>query len=157
LTAAATANTYSVGSPIGIAATLTNHSGGALGLSNIVDGNLRITSITRDGARVATVPTMTNYLNGFPAALSSSLSSVAAGGSVSIAWTSDYNQTFNGEGLLATVFNGSAIGKSTYYDLAQPGNYVITFHYKYRGPTGGFPGTVFTGKTNSVSVTFNVI
>ena len=157
LSAAASANSYPMGTPIGIAATLTNRSGGPLGLSGIVDGNLVITSVTRDGARVATVPTMTNYLNGFPAALSDSLASVPAGGSLSMTWTSDFNQSLGGEALLGTVFTGAAIGSSTYYDLSLPGTYTITFHYRYKGPTSSFPGTVFRGKTNSVKVTFNVV
>lgn len=157
LSAAPTASTYPAGTAIGIVATLTNQSGQNLGLSGIVDGNLVITSFSSGDADVATLGTMTNYHDGFPLALSRSLVSVAPGGSISILWSSDFVQDFGGEGLKATVYTGSFIGTSTYHDLSRPGTYTITFHYKYPGPTSSFPGTVFTGKTNSVSVTFSVV
>ena len=157
LSAATTAATYPSGTAIGIVATLTNQSNQPLGLSGLVDGNLVITSISSGDADVATLGTMTNYHDGFPLALSRSLVSVAPGGSLSFLWSSDFVQDFGGEGLKATVYNGSFIGTSTYYDLSGPGTYTLTFHYKYRGPTSSFPGTVFTGKTNSVSVSFTVV
>ncbi|MCB1034915.1 MAG: hypothetical protein KDD47_13895 [Acidobacteria bacterium] len=157
LSAATTASSYTAGTSIGIVATLTNRSGQALGLSNIEDGNLVVTSVTLGDAVVASLGSMTNYEDGFPLALSGSLVSIANGGSLSIPWSSDFVQDFGGEGLKATAYTGADIGTSTYYDLSQPGTYKVTFHYKYKGPTSSFPGTVFTGKTNSVTVTFTVV
>lgn len=157
LSASPVADSFSSGSSIGIAVTLTNQGPSAVGLSNIVDGNLVITAIVHeDGSSVATVPTMTNYLNGFPAALSSSLVSVAPGSSLALTWTSDFNQTFGGEALLENKYTGADIGPGTYYDLSKPGSYAITFHYHYQGPTSSFPGTVFKAKTNSVTVRLHV-
>lgn len=156
LTATSAASSYSAGSPIGIAIALTNTSAGNLGLSTIVDGNLVVTSVTRDGQAVATVPTYASFDDGFSSALANSLVSVAAGSSVTMDWTSDFNQSFGGEGLLNTAYTGAEIGTGTYYDLSKPGSYAITFHYLYRGPTGRFPDTVFAGPTNSVTVRFSV-
>ncbi len=157
LSAAPTAATYPAGTAIGIVATLTNQSNQPLGLSGLVDGNLVIASISRGDAGVATLGTWTNYSDGFPLALSRSLVSVAPGGSLSILWSSDFVQDFGGEGLKTTFYNGNLIGSSTYYDLSRPGTYTLTFHYQYKGSTASFPGTVYTGKTNSVSVTFTVV
>jgi hypothetical protein len=158
LSATTSANSYSAGQPIGIAATLTNASTQSLGLSSLVDGNLIISSVARrDGSTIRTVATMTNYYDGFPTALSGSLAAVHPGGSVTATWTSDFNQAVGGEALLATTYSGALIGSGSYFDLSQPGTYSITFHYQYKGPTASFPGTVFTGKTNSVTVTFTIL
>lgn len=157
LSAVSASSTYTLGTPIGIAITLTNNSAGALGLSTIVDGNLVVTSVTRDGVAVPTAPSVTNFDNGFRSALSDSLTSVPAGGSVTMSWTTSFNQSIGGEALKDTDFTGNDIGTGVFYDLSQPGNYSITFHYQYKGPTGRFSGTVFTGRTNAVTVTFNVV
>ena len=157
LSATPSAPSYLVGEPVAISISLHNQSAGALGLSNLVDGNIVISSFKRDSGPVSSVASATSYADGFAPTLGATLRSVGSGSTLSMAWTSDPNTSLGGEGLRATSYTGVAEGKSLFFSLVTPGTYTLTFHYQYPGPTAGFPGTVFTAKTNSVTVTFTVI
>jgi hypothetical protein len=157
LSAVPSASTYNLGDTVVVDWVLTNQSSISVGLSDRTDGNIVVTSFTRNGVGVPALPTISRYEDGFATALASSLRSVAPGGSLSSPWTSDANQEVGGEALLAVRYSRLDRGDGSYYSLAAPGTYSLTFYYQYRGPTSTFPGTVFLGKTNSVTVTFTVL
>ncbi len=157
LSAAVSASSYNLGDPVAITWTLTNQSATSAGLSALADGNLVVTAFTRNGSPLPVMRTEKSYGDGFQAALATSLTAVAPGGSLSSLWTSDFNQEVGGEALLSVTYSGADTGSGSYYSLAAPGTYSLTFYYHYRGPTSTFPGAVFLGRTNSVTVTFTVL
>lgn len=157
LSAVPSSSSYNLGDSVVITLTLTNQSLTSLGLSSLVDGSVIVTSFTHNGGPIPTMATVTSYGDGFPAALAQSLRSVAAGSSLTYQWTSDFNQELGGQGLLRVRYSGDSEGAASYSSLAAPGTYSLTFYYQYSGPTNTFPGTVFLGKTNSVTVTFTVL
>lgn len=157
LAAVPSASSFSLGTPVALTLSLTNRSQTSIGLSNFIDGNIVLTAFSRNGQPVPSLPTFSTYGDGLPSALQNSLLLVAPNASISAVWTSNFNQELGGEGLLSITFTGADFGQGGYFSLAAAGSYSLTFYYQYKGPTAGFPGTVFTGKTNSVTVTFTVI
>lgn len=157
LTASASAASYPLGAPVTLNINLTNRSATAVGLSNILHGSIVVTSFTRNGVAVPTKPAATEYDDGFAKALSSSLQSIAVGSTLSFPWKSRWNQELNSPVLLTVAYTGDSQGVGTFFALNAPGSYSVSLYYQYTGPKGSFVGTVFTGRTNSVTVTFTVI
>ncbi len=158
LSAAPSKPSYYSGEPIILDLTLTNRSGSAVGLSDMILGNIVLTSIQRDGTRVLTVASNSGFGDGFGPELDTSLVSVPKNGTLKTEWRSSYHDDLAGDALLTSQYTpGQSRGASVFHSLAQPGTYTLTFHYKYPGPTTSFSGPVFKGKTNSVTVTFTVM
>ncbi len=158
LSAAASQPSYYSGEPIVLDLTLTNRSGSAVGLSGMILGNIVLTSIQRDGTRVLTVVSESSFGDGFGPELDTSLVKVPKNGTLNTEWRSSHHDDLFGDALLTSQYTANeSTGASLFHSLAQAGTYTLTFHYKYKGPTSSFSGTVFKGKTNSVTVTFTVM
>lgn len=156
LTAAPGQASYPLGQPVTIHLTLTNQSGTALGLSPLIDGNIAGVTLSRDGGPVNVRKTTIDYEESLDTLLGQSLRSVPIGGTVSTSWESSNDSLLGGQSLQAVGFK-AADHEVTIFDLSFPGTYTLSFYYQFPGSTSGFPGTVFTGRTNTVKVTFKVI
>lgn len=156
LSASPSQPSYLLGERVVIHWTLTNGGGIALGLSPVPDGNLRILSFTRDGQPVSPVASIVTYDAGLPAMLEGGLTAVSAGGTLSSTWSSDLNGELGGEILSAVQPRSDLRGQAAFYPLTTPGTYSVTLTYQYAGSLTTYPGAVFTGQTNRVTVTFQV-
>lgn len=143
-----------VGQQIMLGVTLINQCGTMVGLSNIPDGNLQVTSVTRDGVAVSAQPVALHFDDDLATTLGLSLTPVGPGASVSFPWLSSKDQTIGGQALLTMQLSSQVQGSA--FDLSAPGSYTVSLVYQYVGPTGSFPGPVYTGTSNVASVTFTV-
>jgi hypothetical protein len=149
-------STFALGQAVTLNLTLKNTGPSALGLSNLLAGNLHITAATRNGIAVRPRATSTSYEEDLAAALGTSLSPVAPNGTLAVAWKSENDKVGGGQALTAVAFAADADHQTLFFNLDSPGTYQVSFYYQYPGPTAGFAGTVFTAKTNTVTVSFNV-
>lgn len=155
LSAKPSLSSYTLGQPVTINITLTNQSGAALGLSSLIDGNIAGVTLTRDGGAVNVRQTTIDYEESLDTLLGQSLRTVANGGTLSTSWESSNDSLLGGQSLQAVGFK-AADHEVTLFDLSFPGTYKLSFYYQYPAPTAGLPGTVYTGRTNTVTVSFKI-
>ncbi|MCB1058302.1 MAG: hypothetical protein KDD11_22610 [Acidobacteria bacterium] len=157
LTGAASSSTYQAGDPVVINLALTNRSGQAVTVSPIVEGNVRVLSLTRDGVDVPYVSAEIDLEDGHDHYLTGTMVSLAAGARIDLnAWHSQYDETLGGEALGSPTFSNSGIYMIQLHSLTDPGNYELMVTYQYAGPTTGIPVDTFTRRTNNASIKFTV-
>jgi hypothetical protein len=145
---------YAAGERIDLTITLTNDGQAAGGLSSMIEGNLTVVSMTRDGAGV-TPETRTILIDEeLGAALALSLASVAPGDAVTGPWQSGADG--NGGRALRTVVLDASGPSARLYSVSQPGAYELRVRYRYAGATPASGAAPLAGESNEAVVSFTI-
>ena len=146
---------YAPGEAIVLTLNLTNAGETTTCVSDAAAGSVRFKSLTRDGEKVATRIGDAHYITSLTDIITSKLRPVAPGESVSIALTSSEDPGLGANALYTTKVRDTS-GELTFYDVATPGTYELEVSYRYPGDSLPECERVFTGSTNSATVSFTV-
>ena len=153
LTADSAKTVYATGEPIDISLTLTNTGTSVVNLSRLLDGNITISSLTRNGAVVPAASEDIRYEMDLATILKDSVVAVNPGQDVSIRLTSYSYDKLGGQVLRTVKYQPSDRHKALLRQVNQPGSYNLALVYKYAGPSS--PG-VFSSETNVAHIAFTV-
>ncbi len=146
---------FTAGSPITIALSLVNNGGTSVALSNAIEGNVVVTSFTRDGAPVALRTTAFDPDDDLATILGQRLTPVSPGGTLSLTWSSANDVDLGGQALQSVAVQ-SAGNVATIYGVNAPGSYTLSLYYQYAGTGGGSSSPLYLGPTNVATATFTV-
>lgn len=156
LTATTAKTTYNTSEPIRIALTLVNNTGASVTLSPMIDGNVRIVSMTHDGAPVSPVAEVVRYDDDLGAVLRNSLRSNAAGQSLVLdAWTSTFAVQSGDRALKIVTYDAAGHHTAQVYPVRSAGNYALTVVYQYAGLQSA-TGAAYAAASTTVQVMFTV-
>lgn len=155
LTVAPVAPRFSPGEPIELAIELQNAGAVATRVSPIVDGNLRIVSLERDGAAVSATEATISYSTSLRTVLAQSLVALAPGARARATWTTRFDGDQNLPALQVVHYDPEGVHRVQSYGVGAPGTYTMHVIYRFGNPWTQ-PADVFTGETNVAKVTFVV-
>ena len=155
LTASADKASYGAGEEVRLSLKLTNSDTAAVCLSDMATGNIRFTSLTRDGESVETRSTPSFFIASLSEILKSRLTLVASGEALELTLTSSFDPGLGAWALDTTVPEDSS-AMATFYNVGEPGQYALELVYEYTGVPSTDCADVFSGPTNPVPVTFAV-
>jgi hypothetical protein len=146
---------YQVGDEVQLRLTLTNQSFAPTLLSGLVEGNLRVVSLTRDGVAVPTSSSAARTYEGLALVLEHSLTSVPPGGQLTVPWSSNPSLALGGETLTTVALASDGRHTSMGFSVDAPGDYELRVIYQYAGTVPPNSG-VFTDRTNVAGIRFSV-
>lgn len=157
LAGSASSTLYNVGDPVLIYLTLLNPGNQAVSISPVIEGNVQILSLTRDGVAVPAYRSELDLEDDYDQYLSSSLVTLAAGATLSLnTWHSDLDLVHAGQAIGSPVFSATGAHVVQMHSLTVPGNYRLVVTYQYAGPTTGIPANTFTRRTNNATIKFTI-
>ena len=155
LKASSDQESYNSGDEVSINIALTNSGEADICLSEGSIGNIKFTSYTRDGETLDTRSAPSYFITSFSEILKSRLMSVAPGDNLELSLTSTLDPGLGVEALSTTMPDDTS-GNATFYNVEDPGSYVIDLVYEYvAGPSDNCQN-IFNGATNTATVTFTV-
>lgn len=155
LTVAPVAPRFSPGAPIEFVLELQNAGAVATRVSPLVEGNLRIVSLERDGAPIGASEATVSYSTSLRTVLAQSLVALAPGARARASWTTRFDGDQNLPALQVVHFDPEGVHRGQSYGVGAPGAYTMHVIYRFGDPWTQ-PADVFTGETNVAKVTFVV-
>lgn len=152
--AATASGPFALGQPVVIELQLTNVSTKPMAVSEVIDGNINVSSFTRDGGAVPTRTSFVVFDDDLPFAQRRNLRVLAPGESTILFWRSSRDVPLNGQAIHAVTAKKKDVNQTS-YSIASVGTYRVSLRYQYQGAKAkGQP--VFKGRTNQVDLTFTV-
>jgi len=155
LNAASDKTSYSIDEEINLSLNLSNTGGIETCVSDIPAGSLRIVSLTRDGEDVGQRSASSYFITSYPKMLESSLKKLPSGEEMKSSLSSSLDAGLGARALKTTALENGR-GMSTFYDVSGPGNYELELVYEYPGNSIDNCPNVFSGPSNSATITFAV-
>lgn len=148
-------STYGAGEEIRFTLQLSNTGDVESCASNLVEGNIRVVSLTRNGEEVTTRSAPISFIEHLSLLLEKSLAVLRPGESLDIAMASWVDPGLEKQAL-RTVALSKSESVATFYDVDAPGDYNLTFVYEYPGTSSPDCPDVFQGETNQDGIVFTV-
>lgn len=155
LSAASSKTTYSAGERIEIELKIENTGDVDTAVSALVEGNIRMVSVERDGVFVPTRTVAIRPDDDLGSQMQQQLRTLAPGQSVTITWYSILDRPQSGRSLETVTYLPAARDQVSSHLVSVPGSYEVRFFYLYTGPLGTVPN-VFQARSNEVALAFTV-
>jgi len=157
LLTAAAKSTYAQGEAINIHLILMNIGGQSVLLSDLIDGNIKITALSRNGLAVPIRRSDIDYDEDFRFLLNQSLKLVSPGQQLAmVPWSSRNDSVLGGQALRTVQFGSQDNHLALFHSVSLPGKYALSLVYEFPVPSTT-DSQLFRGATNEVTVAFSIV
>ncbi len=147
---------YRAGEEIRLALRLDNTGDVTSCVSNMVEGNIRIVSLTKNGEAVSTRSAPISFIEHLSLILEKSLAALLPRESLDIPMSSRVDSGFEKQAL-RTVALSEGQSVATFYDVEAPGEYDLSLVYEYPAASSPDCADVFAGETNRAETSFTIV
>lgn len=155
LTASTDKASYSSGDSINLVVRLTNSGTRETCVSDMVLGNIKFLSVTRNGKSVEMRTAPSYYITSLSEMMKAKLKRIAPGESTAVALSSSQDPGLDANAFYSTTPKGT-YGMSTFYKVGAAGTYEMKIAYEYPGEPSHDCPDVFKKTIESATVTFTV-
>jgi hypothetical protein len=155
LAASTAKTTYTKDERVVITLALKNESASDVGISEMIDGTVSITSLMRDGVVLGPRGTVTTYEDDLGLHLQRGVMQIKGGGSIALTWMSDSDSVSGGQSLRTVQYVSGDMCPTQVYAIERPGTYDLSVIYQYPAAADA-SGNVFLDKTNPATVRFDI-